>query len=675
MSTSTSSSAARLLAAGIGIACAGIAVGDQIQTSFEFFDNTGSFTIGTDPSATFENGIAQSVGQRMLYTDGFNSWMIPAGNTGVITFDPPASSVEFDIRDQFASNNGSVQVFDPNGNPILGLPIGVDTTFQRLSFTGDGSPKNPLIGSIEITSNGSSGFTVIDLFVSCVGDDGGGPLEDPIPENIPMGDVEISLAPIATELTAPNFGTNAPGLTDHLFVTDQDGIIWSVDLTDGSKSVFLDAGDDLVELGAFGPGSFDERGLLGLAFHPDYATPDTPGFGLFYTYESHPDNAEPDFSTMPQGVAPDHQTVIVERRASSPLDPDAPANPTSTREILRIDQPQFNHNAGAMNFGPDDGQLYIALGDGGSADDQGAGHVAEGNGQDPTNILGSVLRIDPLGTNGVNGQYGVPSDNPFVGDPSALDEIFAFGFRNPFRFNFDAVTGDLWLGDVGQNDIEEVDVVTAGGNYGWRVKEGTFLFDPNGNQAGFVFENSPGDPPDMIDPVAQYDQDDGVSVIGGFVYRGSRIPQLAGRYVFGEFGPTFSNDGRVFYLDDRSNILEFQMQDPASLDIAVLGMGQDADGNLYVLGNSPDNAGAPFGDTGVVLRIDPACPADLTGPGGDGLPDGSLTADDFFFYLGLFADGDLGADLTGPGGDGEPDGSITADDFFFYLGLFADGCP
>src|ERR687891_2623613 len=158
-------------------------------------------------------------------------------------------------------------------------------------------------------------------------------LEDPIPEPIKTGGVHVRLEAVATGLTAPNWGVSAPGDPDRLFVVDQPGIVWSLDLDSGTKSVFLDVSDRLVALGAFGPGTFDERGLLGLAFHPDYATN-----GLLYTYTSEPVTADADFSTMPEGVAPNHQSVVTEWQSSDPSDPTAPVDPSSARELLRIDE-------------------------------------------------------------------------------------------------------------------------------------------------------------------------------------------------------------------------------------------------------------------------------------------------------------------------------------------------
>jgi glucose/arabinose dehydrogenase len=421
-------------------------------------------------------------------------------------------------------------------------------------------------------------------------------LEDPIPEPIPQGPFRVRLEPVASGLTAPNWGTSAPGDEDSLFVVDQPGIVWAIDLPTGAKEVFLDVSDRLVPLGAFGPGTFDERGLLGLAFHPDYVEN-----GLLYTYTSEPTAGAADFSTMPPETPPDHQSVIAEWSVPNPGDPDSVADPTTRRELLRIDEPQFNHNGGALNFGPD-GKLFISLGDGGAEDDQGVGHSPEGNGQDPSNVLGKILRIDPSGSNSANGNYGIPSDNPFVGREGFVPEIWAYGFRNPFRFSFDSVTGELIVGDVGQNHIEEIDVVTKGGNFGWRVKEGTFLFDPNGDEPGFVTANSPGEPPGLIDPLAQYDHDEGIAVVGGFVYRGTAIPALRGNYVFGDFARDSESDGRLFFLLGRDNIREFRLVGQTSLGIKVDGFGQDANGELYVLGNT---TGTPFGDTGVVLRIAP----------------------------------------------------------------------
>jgi glucose/arabinose dehydrogenase len=294
-----------------------------------------------------------------------------------------------------------------------------------------------------------------------------------------------------------------------------------------------------------------------------------------------------------------------------------PANPlsnvetSSKRVLLRADQPQFNHNGGGIAFGPDD-LLYIAFGDGGGADDKDGqpfiggdmvGHGSAGNGQDAMNPLGAILRIDPAGSNSTNGQYGIPGDNPFIGGGSKLDEIYAYGLRNAFRFSFDSQSDELYAADVGQNDIEEVNLIAKGGNYGWNVKEGSKYFYPSGSNSGYVSDVAPVPmPPGLIDPILEYDHDEGISVIGGFVYRGEKYEPMQGAYVFGDWSSDFSvPSGRLFYSLDGNTISEFRFAGRNQLDLFLQGFGQDQTGELYLLGNT---TGTPFGSTGVVMRID-----------------------------------------------------------------------
>jgi glucose/arabinose dehydrogenase/plastocyanin len=483
------------------------------------------------------------------------------------------------------------------------------------------------------------------------------PLGDPLP-SIPPGDLYARLVPLATGLTAPNWGVAAPGQSGRMFVSDQNGILWAVDTTTGVKSVFLDLSALLVPLGVFGPDTYDERGFLGIAFHPNYAVN-----GLLYTFTSQPVDGTADFSTMPTGATPDCQSVLAEWQVPDPTNPNSVVDPLSRRELIRIDKPQFNHNGGGLNFGPD-GYLYVSLGDGGGADDRDGqpfiggvpivGHGCGGNGQNLDAILGKLIRIDPLGNNSANGQYGIPADNPFVG-VTGLDEIWALGFRNPWRYSFDSVTGTLHCADVGQNDVEEIDVITAGGNYGWRAKEGSFPFVFNGDMDGYVTDVPLDVPPSLVDPIAEYDHDDGLATIGGFVYRGSKYVQLAGKYVFGDFSRTFSVDGRLFYLDSGNQIKEFlYYQPPLALGHALLGFGQDANGEIYALVNDTQT---PFGTTGAILRI--------ASPAGDMNCDGLVDFADinpFVEYLSNFAqwqadfpgcpptNGDINGDGTYGGG-------------------------
>jgi glucose/arabinose dehydrogenase len=426
----------------------------------------------------------------------------------------------------------------------------------------------------------------------------------------------ITLAPVATQLTAPNKGVAAPGDGEHLYVVDQAGAAWKVNLADGAKSVFFSVQTRLVPLGVLGPGTFDERGFLGLAFHPKFLRN-----GLLYTYTSEPVAGAPTFtSTLPPGASPDHQNVVAEWRLL------ADGSIGMRRELMRIDWPQFNHNGGDMAFGPDR-MLYISTGDGGNADDQGVGHLAGGNAQNLRVPLGKILRIDVDRRNSSNGAYGIPADNPFVRNPNALNEIFAYGFRNPFRISFDRERGDLYVGDVGQNDIEEVDLVVASGNFGWNIKEGTLFFDPKGEEEDGAASPSPVPgrtaPPGLIDPIAQYDTHlEGHSVILGSVYRGEDLHQLRGRLIFGDFSRLFNfpsgphDYGRLFHVNAESRgrrlraIREFHITPSNAPNLAVLGFGEDAKGEIYLLGNA---SGVPFGDGGVVLRLAPA-PAESNEP-------------------------------------------------------------
>jgi len=390
-------------------------------------------------------------------------------------------------------------------------------------------------------------------------------ISDPI-SNIPPGAISIQLQEVSGGFNAPLKAVRAPGINGSLFVVEQTGKIFRVDLTTGDKTLFHDVGNDLVSLNL---GGNDERGLLGLAFHPDFVSN-----GLFYTYQSEPRRTSQDtivdFSTVAPDRNPDHRSMIVEYRAS---DSRCNSNISKRDTIMIIDQPQSNHNGGDLAF-DENNYLYVSLGDGGGANDQGPGHGLLGTGRNNSNVLGTILRIDPLGNNSDNGKYGIPADNPFLGEVGE-DEIFAFGFRNPFRMSFDESTGDLYVADVGQNEIEEVDIVTSGGNYGWNWKEGSFFFYNTVTTGTFISTVAPpGLPNNLVDPIAQYDHDDGLSITGGYVYRGSQIPVLQGRYVFADFLR------RLFYLDSSQNVLEFS---GAGVSDFVAGFGQDIDNELYVL--------------------------------------------------------------------------------------------
>jgi glucose/arabinose dehydrogenase len=570
-------------------------------TSFES-PQTAPFTVGTSPiSLEIMAGVAQTVGTQQFYHSGFFSWHISSADSpATAVFETDASALSFWVRTTNPSIVSQIRVFDENNVEILIPPATAPDTFMQISVVR--AIGETLIRSFEITNDGGTGggFDVVVDDLSFTADMGMMPPpfdpNNPIPATIATGSVDIELTEIANTLTSPVFGSSAPGDPDRLFIVDQPGRIIAFDLSADTQTTFLDISNLLVPLGAFGPDSFDERGLLGLAFHPDYATN-----GLLYTYTSELVGGVADYSTIPVGDVPNHQSVIREFTTPDPSDPASGPDPAASRVLLRLDEPQFNHNAGALDFDAN-GYLLISIGDGGNADDEGLGHGTTGNGQDTTNPFGAILRIDPLGNNSANMQYGIPQSNPFESQPGQAEEIFAYGFRNPFRMTVDDQTGNIYVADVGQNAIEEIDHVMLGGNYGWNLKEGSFFFDPNGNNDGVVTDVDPGVPAGLIDPIAEYDHDEGIAIIGGFVYRGSALAALAGRYLFGDFGNFTADAGRLFYLDTNDEIREFNV---GTLPFAVLGFAQDADGEIYVLANT---TGTPFGTTGMVLRIDPPAP-------------------------------------------------------------------
>ena len=451
----------------------------------------------------------------------------------------------------------------------------------------------------------------------CSGSDASFPIvTDPFTD-IAQGDITIGLQEIPGDFVSPVHLTHAGDGSGRMFVVDQPGQIRIIDASDNLlPTPFLDVSSDIVDLPAiiFGDpvspfNSFDERGLLGLAFHPDYTNSDSPGFGKLYTYSSKPVSGSADFTVVnPEPF--DHQSVVSEWSVSA--DPNI-VDPTSEREIMRVDEPQFNHDGGQLEFGPD-GYLYVTFGDGGGADDNQDGHGVLGNGQDTSNILGSIIRIDPLDPSTTtssdpvsdNGKYRIPSDNPFLTDPDSLDEIFAYGLRNAWRMSFDPFTDNLIAADVGQNVIEEINIITKGGNYGWNLKEGSFRFLAD---LGQISDDLSGLPSDLIDPVAEYDHGDGISITGGYVYNGNALPVLTGLYVFGDFSTAFfPADGRLFYTDLSDGLIKEFITDGGPINTYVKSSGQDENGELYFLaginiGPLADADGTTYGK---VLRVVPS---------------------------------------------------------------------
>jgi len=417
------------------------------------------------------------------------------------------------------------------------------------------------------------------------------PLDDPIPERIAKGSIAVELRPVAQGLVSPVLLLPIPGEKGKLVIVDQAGTARLIEDGKLVETPWLDASARMVKLSP----KFDERGFLGLAFDPDFSKAGRPGHRRIFTYTSEPVQGRADFPIVHGTAAPDHHSIV----ASWKVNADGrQVDPASWREVMRIDQPQSNHNGGMIEFGPD-GFLYIGMGDGGAALDIGPGHNPEiGNGQDKNVVLGKMLRIDVNGTDAANGKYGIPKDNPFV-PGGGVKEIYAIGLRNPWRFCFDGPA--LLAADVGQNKIEMVYRVERGGNYGWRLKEGAFRFRPGGT----VELPGPDLPPGLTDPILQYDHNEGTSITGGYVYRGKALPALAGRYVFADFRvPDKTPTGRLFHADLSTKVIqEFRIgKDDRALGFLAKSFGYDADGELYVMGSLTPGVD---GTGGVVMKIVP----------------------------------------------------------------------
>lgn len=417
-------------------------------------------------------------------------------------------------------------------------------------------------------------------------------------------------------MSAPLYGISAPGDTSRMFVLEQNGLIRILQNDTLLPGQALDLRTTVAP--PLNPANAnDERGLLGIAFHPGFANPISAGFRTLYTFNSEPLGAG---STFPTPAAPGQTPVqnfknVINEFKMSAVDPNL-IDPTTKREVLSIGKNAGNHNGATIAFGPD-GYLYAGIGDGGNANDVGPSHIEPGgNAPNLTTVFGKMLRIDPLAPAAnptssdpisTNGQYRTAASNPFQG-AGELKEIYAKGLRNPYRFAFDrGGTNDLILADVGQNSIEEINRITIGGDYGWPQKEGTFLFNRTaglGGAAGTVGANSPGSPSNLIDPISgtlgtlQYDHEDGISVTGGFVYRGTAIPELFGKYVFGDLALRNAPprvDGRLFYADLVTGVInEFQLPQFANgvlpNGLTVHGFGEDNNGELYAMvTNTPSN--------------------------------------------------------------------------------------
>jgi glucose/arabinose dehydrogenase len=379
---------------------------------------------------------------------------------------------------------------------------------------------------------------------ACGSSSGSGDNEEP-----PLNPVDIRLTPVFGDivLERPLLLLQAPGNDQRWYVVEQGGLVKTFRSGDASATVFADLGNRVAYTGGA-----DERGLLGMAFHPDFPA-DRRVFLNWVTTDGGQRTVIASFTTDAQGLAID---------------------PASERIVLEVDQPAANHNGGHIAFGPD-GYLYVGLGDGGGSND------TYRNAQNPLTLLGSMLRID---IDVATGGYAIPPGNPFVGNADVRDEIWAYGLRNPWRWSFDRETGALYAGDVGQGALEEIDRIEPGRQYGWPCFEGT----RDNNSAGYGdycagVVNTP--------PIHEYPRSEGIAVVGGHVYRGSdpALESLRGRYFFADYG-----SGRlwsIYPLDgDPASTLKLQ----AESGRVISSLAEDLAGRLYLI----DWAG------GGILRID-----------------------------------------------------------------------
>lgn len=354
----------------------------------------------------------------------------------------------------------------------------------------------------------------------------------------------IKLTEIANGFQRPLYLTPAGDGTGRLFVVEQSGKIKVLQDGEVLETPFLDV-SSLISQEALGT-NYTERGLLGLAFHPNYEEN-----GQFYI----------NYTDRNGGT-------VIARYQVSLSNPNI-ADSGSAEIIFQISQPFANHNGGHMAFRPSDGYLYISLGDGGSANDP------LGSGQNPFTLLGSILRIDV--DNG--SPYSIPADNPFAGDIEGADEIWVYGLRNVWRFSFDSATNDMFIADVGQNEWEEVNfqsVESKGGeNYGWNVWEGTHAF-------------ARGEAPNHVLPFAEYNHSSGCSITGGYIYRGSVISDLTATYLFGDYCTG------IVWASYRDENLQWQTNQFLQTGMNISSFGEDENGELYIINYE-----------GIIYRIEP----------------------------------------------------------------------
>lgn len=521
--------------------------------------------------------------------------------------------------------------------------------------------------------------------------------------------VQVAGHTAGNPLIRPIFVTHAPGDYSRVFILEKEGRIRILDIsTLPNPTLQLDTApflDHRVPV-IGGTSNGDERGLLGLAFHPQYQT--NGKLYLYYTTNN------PGAVSRISEFTNRNPTTLAPSPASSTLDP------SSERIMMEFSQPQSNHNGGWMSFGPD-GYLYISTGDGGGAGDgadgSGGHNVAIGNGLDRSTLLGKMLRIDVNGTgavpeggtSGPTGGYTVPQNNPFVGVTGADDEIWAYGLRNAWRSSFDRATGDLWIADVGQGLWEEINyqpaltssnlAVVSGRNYGWRCFEGTVDFidttpvvqDPPCpaayNAAGWTgplgvydhFQSVTTSPPRrLLNSVGGAIS--GCSISGGYVYRGCAVPELVGQYLFTDYcggrvyRTTHNGSGGLVAPTEMTSLWAGSGAVTPSIPSlsrptnSLVSFGEDAYGEIYIV-SMPNTGANEVNPNGRIFKIVSTVPGHVPLSNTDISRDGTVSIDDLFIFLNQWF-------LSAPNADYNRVGGVTIDDLFTYLnGWFRGSCP
>jgi len=427
-------------------------------------------------------------------------------------------------------------------------PVSLFALLTSISLLGQNPPAGPAVGQ-----NGRQGFPPGQggpgrggrgPQVPSAPDRSVNPFPDPISPT--EGVIKVNFTEFAT---IPPGAGGAPRMdllldepnTKRMFVNTMQGMLYSVSYDGKTVTPYLDLNDPKWGNPVQFNGS--ERGFQSFAFHPDFTKAGSPGYGKFYTYYD-TTNMTPKQDFVPLGDGHTHDEILVEWTAKDPKAASYDGGPG--RELFRLAHPFANHNGGEIAFNPltrpggaDYGLLYVGVADGGSGGDP------YNHAQNLKSIFGKILRIDPLGKNSANGHYGIPASNPFAKNPDALGEVYSYGHRNPQRFSWDPKNGNMFEAEIGQNIVEEINQITAGGNYGWNVWEASFRY--YGREVSI---ENPRSDPKMIYPIAEFDHTDPLfpstrlAATGIYVYRGTAIKQLTNMLIFGD-----NPSGEIFYVD------------------------------------------------------------------------------------------------------------------------------